>query len=110
MQVGEKKWRHLAVVYDAPSKVCVVYMDGEEAARISYSTAVPVNLDAFCIGAWNSSERAVPGAYRNICIYDQPLSAEDIKLLHTGSAPTGPAAGPLERRPRVRKNCRQLGP
>jgi hypothetical protein len=87
LQVDEKKWRHLAVVYDALSKECVVYMDGEEAARISYSTAIPVNLDAFCIGAWNSSERAVPGAYRDFCLYDEPLTAEDVKLLHTGKSP-----------------------
>jgi hypothetical protein len=94
MQPDERKWRHLAVVYDAPSKRCVVYMDGAEAARISYGTALPVNLDAFCIGAWNVSERAVPGAYRDICIYSETLSAVDVRLLHAGREP---AARPLAR-------------
>lgn len=87
LQVDEKKWRHLAIVYDALGKVCVVYLDGEEVARVPYTTALPPNLDRFCIGAWNSSERALPGAYRDIHIYDQPLSAADIKLLHAGKEP-----------------------
>ncbi len=92
LRPDEKKWRHLAVVYDAPGKVCVVYTDGEEAARISYSRALALDLDRFCIGAWNSSERALPGAYRDICLYDKLLGAADIKLLHADKAP---AARPL---------------
>jgi len=94
LKIDKKKWRHLAVVYDAPGKVCVIYMDGEEAARIRYSRAFALDLDEFCIGAWNCSERALPGAYRDICIYDRLLSAADIKLLRAGKAP---AAKPLAR-------------
>jgi hypothetical protein len=88
LPADKSKWRHLAVVYDAPGKACRIYLDGDEVSRIELATAVPVNLDKFCMGAWNCSERGLPAAFRDIVIYDQLLNAADVEKLFAGNVPS----------------------
>lgn len=81
------RWYHLAVAYDAPAKKCVVYVDGERTDTIRYTRALPVNLDAFCIGAWNEGERSLHGVFDDVRFYDEPLGAQDVQKLSQGESP-----------------------
>lgn len=84
---ADAKWYHLAVAYDAPAKICIIYVDGIRTDTIRYTRALPINLDAFCIGAWNENERALHGVFDDIRVYDVPLGAEEVRGLSQGRSP-----------------------
>ncbi|MCP4455588.1 MAG: LamG domain-containing protein, partial [Planctomycetes bacterium] len=80
-------WNHVALVYDQKAKFARVYINGKQDIRIRYNRAVPLELDDFCVGAWNVDPRAFRGDIDDVRIYRKAMNAQAIAGLYQGFSP-----------------------
>ena len=87
--INDGNWHHVAFTY-TPSTSLILYIDGE--AVDTNTSSIPASLknsaENFFIGKWgNYSAEMFPGEISNVAIYNQTISAEDIKYLYNGGTP-----------------------
>jgi len=87
--INDGNWHHVAFTY-TPSTSLILYIDGD--AVDTNTSSIPASLqnsaENFFIGKWgNSSSEMFPGEISNVAIYNQTISAEDIKYLYNGGTP-----------------------
>ena len=87
--INDGNWHHVAFTY-TPSTSLILYIDGE--AVDTNTSSIPASLqnsaENFFIGKWgNSSSEMFPGEISNVAIYNQTISAEDVKYLYNGGTP-----------------------
>jgi len=75
-------------VYDANAATLARYVNGQLVTNIVYDSAVPVDLSAAHIGAWNGNSRYFNGSIDELAIYPTALSADRVKAHYDASAPT----------------------
>ena len=80
-------WYHLAAVYDADAKRLDRYVNGQLITNITYSAAVPVNLGAAHIGAWNGNSRFFNGLIDELAIYGRVLTPDRITAHYQAAVP-----------------------
>ena len=79
--INDGNWHHVAFTY-TPSTSLILYIDGEAVATNTSSIPASIKNSAenFFIGKWgNYSAEMFPGEISNVAIYNQTISAEDIK-------------------------------
>ncbi len=86
--LGTGRWRHLVVTCDPRFGGSIVfYVDGKRDSQRGLALNVPLNLDAFHVGNWNSwaqtPGRGFQGAMSELKVYRGTLSEEQVADLFT---------------------------
>jgi len=96
---GAGRWHHLALTWDSVStNVARLYVDGAERASAPVGTWVAPG-GAFAVGGGNRGNTKGRGAADDVRVYEEPLSAAQIRALFEARG-TDMAAGGADRRPR----------
>ncbi len=96
---GTGRWHHLALAWDSVgSNVARLYVDGAERASSPIGAWVAPG-GAFAVGGGNRGNMKGRGAADDVRVYEEPLSAAQIRALFEARG-TDLAAGGADRRPR----------
>jgi hypothetical protein len=80
------QWVHVAAVYDCDNKRIALYINGKRDAEAALQEAVPADLGAFRVGAWDRESRSFEGALDDVRIYASALEDADIERIAAGAA------------------------
>ena len=93
--VGPKvdEWTHIALVYDfSGAKQRYIYLNGEKEGEQATSMKMPVSDNPLTMGQWDTltGQEKLIGIIDNVAIWNQPLSADEIKEAMEGTTAVMP--------------------
>lgn len=81
-------WQLITCVFDSVAKTSAVYINGNLDRIVDLERTVPADLTNFRIGSWNDGSRVYNGLMDDFRIYDTALTADEVKSIYDGAAPT----------------------